>query len=179
MSPKFLLWTSLIIPWLSLFFIKKQEVKRFMPVAIFICLIGSSIFEMAYVYHWWELNQSLFFPFIITNVYYIFGAFLVGTIWIFHFTYGHFWRFLITNAVLDLALAYPINYFAEQLGIYRLVHFTNLNVFFLAMSLSIILYGYQLWQDEVLISPDKTENKHRIKGSLDLHRIFHIKDKAK
>ncbi|MFZ3591003.1 hypothetical protein ACOI1C_17545 [Bacillus sp. DJP31] len=34
MLSKVVLWTMLIAPWFSLFLLKKEDIKRFMPVAI-------------------------------------------------------------------------------------------------------------------------------------------------
>jgi hypothetical protein len=77
MLNKFIMWSFLIVPWLSLLLLKREVVKRYMPVAIFTALLVT-------IYN--ELGPSL-----ITFVPFVYGGFLVGTIWFFYFTFGKLW----------------------------------------------------------------------------------------
>jgi hypothetical protein len=89
---KFILLAMLILPWLSLIFINKYSLKRFMPVAILASLLVTIIFELGYVYSWWKVQAELVPWDKITSVPLVYGVFLVGTIWIFRFTFGRtFW----------------------------------------------------------------------------------------
>jgi hypothetical protein len=95
MLKQLILWGSLIVPWLSLLLLKKEIVKRYMPVAIFTALLVTIYNELGYTYQWWVVKERIF-P-IITYVPFVYGGFLVGTLWIFHITFGKFWLYLLTN----------------------------------------------------------------------------------
>jgi hypothetical protein len=56
---KFILLAMLILPWLSLIFINKHSLKRFMPVSILASLLVTIIFELGYVYNWWKVQVEL------------------------------------------------------------------------------------------------------------------------
>ncbi|QGQ98729.1 hypothetical protein EHS13_29540 [Paenibacillus psychroresistens] len=133
-----------------------------MPVAIFGSLLVTLQNELSYTFKWWVVEKTIF-PWVITYVPFVYGAFLVGTIWIFHFTFGRFWLYLITNIIMDLFFAFPMNYWFNKLKLYQLVNYTSWNVFFTFVGLSIVIYGYQLWQEGVLIKPAQEEDKRNTK----------------
>ncbi len=74
MSNKIILWILLIAPWLTLFFMKKEGIKRYIPVTIFTVLLVTIIYEIAYTYRWWELEVNIVPWGHITNVSYAYGT---------------------------------------------------------------------------------------------------------
>lgn len=113
MFNKIILWSSLILPWLSLFFMKKESIKRYMPVAIFVSLLVTILFEVAYTFKWWVMLDKIAPWGNITNVAFTYGTFLVGTIWIFYFTYRKFWAYMVTNILIDGIFAFGLSRFFE------------------------------------------------------------------
>jgi len=151
---KVLLWGMLILPWFTLFFLKKEGIKRYMPVALFASLLMTIYNVVAYNQKHWEINDTIIpwlKPLFVPG---IFGGFLIVTIWIFYYTYGRFWKYLITNMAADFMFAiFPIHYlFQEKLGIYQLTYITPLGRFTLFVIFAIVLYLYQLWQEEIFIA---------------------------
>lgn len=153
MLNKIVLWMVLILPWFSLIFLKKEAIKRYMPVAIFAGFLMVLYNNLAFNQKHWVIKvviipwlKPLFTPGVL-------GAFLVITIWIFYFTYGRFWLYLVTNIVLDFMFAvFPIHYlFQHKLGIYELVNITPWGRLSLFVFLAIIIYGYQKWLEEIFI----------------------------
>lgn len=155
MLSKVVLWIILIGPWLTLFFLKREDIKRFMPVAILASFLMVLYNLIAHNQNHWIIKVSILpwlKPAFASGV---LGAFLVITIWIFHFTYGKFWIYLITNIVLDFMFAiFPLHYLLqEKLKIYQLVNITPWGRFGIFVALSIIMYGYHSW-----LEVDPTEN---------------------
>jgi hypothetical protein len=144
-----LLWSSLILPWFSLLLLDKNTIKRYFPVAIFTALLVTIVFEMAYLLQWWELLVSIVPWGSITNVPFVYGMFFIGTIWIFHFTYGRFWLYLLTNLVIDAMQIFIFSRYMFQGWLYRLVNITELQVYILMVSISVMIYGYQMWQERL------------------------------
>ncbi|MBN8192646.1 hypothetical protein JI667_10810 [Bacillus sp. NTK074B] len=152
MSVKIILWLILIIPWLSLFLLNRKNVKRFMPVGIFASFLMVLYNLIAYNLEHWVINVSIIPALNPAFVSGVLGAFLVVTIWIFTYTFGHFWKYLLVNVIADFIFAvYPFHYILQDvLGVYQLIGISSLGRWCLFVILSVFIYGYQLWQEEVL-----------------------------
>ncbi|MCU9615177.1 hypothetical protein OEV98_16740 [Caldibacillus lycopersici] len=151
MFTKILLWVLLIAPWFTLFLLKKEDIKRYMPAAIFATLLMIIYNIIAANQHHWELNIRLISwlkPLFTSG---IFGAFPVITIWIFYFTYQRFWIYLLTNIILDFMFAvFPVHYLLQDvLGIYHLETTTTWERFIIFVVESVIIYGYFKWQEGI------------------------------
>ncbi len=151
MIAKTILWMMLIVPWISLFFLKKERIKRFMPVAIFASFLMVLYNLIAYNQQHWEIKVAIlpwlkpaFTPGIL-------GGFLIITIWIFHYTYGRFRAYVVTNVILDFMFTvFPFHYvFQEKLGVYQLINITPWGRFALLVTLSLVIYGYHTWQESI------------------------------
>lgn len=147
-----------------------------MPVGILAALLITIILEMGYVYNWWTILEGLF-PWEHFITYPLtFGIFLVGAVWIFHFTYDKsFWVYILTNAVVDAFHAFVMVNVFVYFGIYRLDRMGNFGIFMLIFPLALIIYAYQKWQEGVLI---KTNEKGR-EFEIDLKKPLQRKEKAK
>lgn len=154
---KILLWTLLIAPWFTLFLIKKENIKRFMPAALCASYLMIIYNVVADNQKHWIINETLIpglKPLFLSGV---FGVFPVITLWVFHYTYGKFWNYLIINIILDFMFAvFPIHYlFQEVLGIYDLVNITPWRRFILFVFFSIVIYGYYKWQEGIFNTKPK------------------------
>jgi hypothetical protein len=155
---KLMLWATLILPWISLLLMKKEAIKRYMPVTIFISLIMTIIFEIAYTYDWWTIHEYTLPWGYITDVSFLYGLFAVGTLWIFYLTFHKFWAYVLTNLGLDAFFSFlGLTWFVENMGI-ATIHIDRWIIFVLYFFLSFVIYGYQKWQEKIFISPS---GKHR------------------
>lgn len=144
-----LLWTALIVPWLTLFFMRTENIKRYMPVSIFASLLVTVLYEIAYTYNWWELNEYLVPWGYITNVSFVYGAFPVGTVWIFCFTYRNFKVYMVTNIIVDAVFAFGILQLTGWMGIDEFINLPKWGVFLIMLFLALIIYLYQRWQEGI------------------------------
>lgn len=60
MLNKIILWIIFIGPWLTLFFLKKEEIKRYMPAAIFATLLMVLYNVYAFNEKHWEIHEVIF-----------------------------------------------------------------------------------------------------------------------
>jgi hypothetical protein len=145
---KLILLVMLILPWLSLIFINKHSMKRFMGVAILASLIVTIIFEIGYVYDWWKVLVEITPWDEVTSVPLVYGVFLIGTIWVFHITFDRkFWVYMLTNIFVDGFYSFIALNILIRLGIYKLVNMGNFGIFIMMISIAVIIYPYQKWQD--------------------------------
>ncbi|NQD65018.1 hypothetical protein HP456_03700 [Bacillus haikouensis] len=99
MSNQMILWSIFIVPWFTLFLMKKEDVKRYMPVGLFAIFTSALILEAGVSLEWWKYNETAF-P--LQNISYLYGAIPVATMWIIKFTYGRFWLFVVADFLLNL-----------------------------------------------------------------------------
>ncbi|MEC1526208.1 hypothetical protein P9D43_30025, partial [Neobacillus niacini] len=104
----------IIIPWLSVLFMDKKSLFRFLPVASFVNLFISVFSVISNKRRWW-VNKNPLSP---GNVdfSYILGPYFVATLWIFKLTYGNFPKYFITNVLLNTLNAFPMAYVWEKVG---------------------------------------------------------------
>jgi hypothetical protein len=145
MSNQTLLWASFVLFWLSLIFLKKEEIRRYMPVALFGGLISTIVIEMGITLHWWATIETVF-PLVNMPIF-NYGAYFVGIIWIFRFTYGHFWLFFASNLIIDSILIFFLTTWFIRRGIVEIYDITNFQMLAMATIQALLLYGYQMWQE--------------------------------
>lgn len=148
MSNQVISWSFILIPWLTLLFMKKEEVKRFMPVALFTVVTSTVIYELGTTYKLWSIREAAYplhqmFPA-------IYGAFPVLVMWIFRFTFGSFWSYLATNAVIDIVWAYILFPWFVRIGVLEFLNAKTL-IYSFTVGHAILLYGYQMWQEDTLV----------------------------
>ena len=149
MSNKLILWLMLIVPWLTLFFMKKEGIKRYISVTIFTTLLATIFFEMAYTYKWIEIMVAIVPWGHISNVSLVYGPFFITTLWVFYFTFGKFWRYLVTNIVIDVIGAFLITYIFELRKISQLVSLSELHLVLIMVAVALISYGFQIWYQKL------------------------------
>lgn len=160
-------WSLFALPLLSLFFIGKENLKRYMPVALFVTVINTLFYQAAYHFNWWR-EKGIFSWDQMIPVHWIYCAYLAATLWIFRFTYGRFWLYLLVNLLLDggyTYLWYPIQ---QQLGLAATdITMSPLTTYALMTGVAIVIYGYQIWQESIF--KEKTERRDQWRR-LHLHR---------
>ena len=148
-----LLWASIILPWLTLVFLKKEDIKRYMPVALFGALMTTIVGETALAMKWWVIKDSIFPFYHLPTLTY--GGFPVGIIWIFKFTNKRFFLFMLVNLAFDFGLAATWDKLLVSRGILEIVNATPSQLLVQDIINAALLYRFQMWQEEVLTSPEQ------------------------
>lgn len=160
MSNQTLMWSILVLPWLSLAFMKKDAIKRFMPVALLSALTSVLVVEMGENLGWFAYGESA--DPLRTGYYIIFGLNIVTTIWLFYFLYGQFWRYMIIDTVLNFGFIYLFHvYFLGSRGLFQEVGITPFTNALIPTVDGILLYGYQLWQEGIFVPAERTATVRR------------------
>lgn len=142
MSNQFILWSMFIVPWMTLAFMKRAEIKRYIPVGLFAGLTSTIIHDVGVSLGFWVVGEVAF-PFNSLHTY-LFGLLPVLTMWVFKFTNGRFWLYMGTNAVLDLGFNFILfGYLLPYLGILSLVGITSFQGWFITLGHAVIVYGFQ------------------------------------
>lgn len=145
MYNQIILWGTLIIPWLTLFFIPKDDIKRYIAAGLLSTILSIIVIETGIRYAWWSILQTTF-PFSVMPTY-VYGFFPIIPIWILKYTYGRFWLYLTIDTLLNIVFAFAVLPWFSQLGI---VNFdASLIVLVFESIIAIILYSFQIWQEDI------------------------------
>lgn len=148
MSNQLVLWSILILPWLSLIFVPQKDIKRYMPAALFTALTNIIIVDMGVSWNWWTIKESVY-P--LNEILPLAFAFLAIEIWILKYTYGKFILFVFTEASLSLVFVLLIQPWLSQRGIWIRINVTNFLAYVPAIFQFILIYLYQMWQEDELV----------------------------
>ncbi|MGE8206663.1 hypothetical protein ACQKP0_19320 [Heyndrickxia sp. NPDC080065] len=131
-----------LLSWLSLPFLGRRNIKRFLPASILIVLIEGINVQVGKKRKWWVFYNkpnSYFsgeFPF---NI----GPHLVGSMWILKWTFGNFKRFILLNAIVDAFFTFPLIRFLKKLKVATLVRINNWQFFLYIFYKAFLLYWFQ------------------------------------
>jgi len=155
MSNQVILWSMLILPWFTFLFLKKEDIKYYMPVAIFSGFTSAIISEAGAVLGFW-INQETTYP-LSQIMPFDLGLNVVITIWIFKYTYRRFWIYLIINTILDIGFNFFLfNQFFSSRGILYFVGISPFQSLLITLTHALLLYGYQIWQEDALFVSEKS-----------------------
>ncbi|MBG9548920.1 hypothetical protein ACOSZF_05170 [Cytobacillus firmus] len=132
----------LVIPWLTIVFLPKKSFNKFSTVSVFAGILVLILSTLAIPFKWWTVEGGHFKK-LLNDLTFILGPFFIGTLWIFHFTFGSFKKYLAVNAIMDLLFAYPLNYLYQRFKLYKLEKFKPIHIFLFFTSYAWIIYGYQ------------------------------------
>jgi len=146
----------LVLPWSTLFFMPKKDIKRWMPAALFIMVTTTIIVDVGVRWKVWETYENIY-P-LSEMISFTYGALPIGAMWILKFTYGRFWLYASVQVVFSLVFILFVLPFLHRRGIFVWLD-TNalggIGVFTTTVGHFISLYLYQLWQDEALVLPER------------------------
>lgn len=148
MSNSSLLWSTFILPWLTLFFINQNELKRFLPVAWFTTVLNVLLYELGISLHLWNVAETVY-P-LTTTPPFFFGAYPVMTLWIFTLSYSRFGLYMTLNVIADAIFAFLFIPWLSARGIAYNSSLNYLAVFLAAISQAVIIYLYQISQEKSL-----------------------------
>lgn len=144
-----LLLLMLVFSWLSLTLMGKNSVKRFLPAGIFIALITRWENAVAKKRTWWWWYEKLH-PKLPGSLPFVWGPFMIGSMWILKLTYGKFFRYLILNLAVDSIFTFIlVDKWLTKWGIASLVRMKKIQLSLLLFIDSILLYGFQYLIEKV------------------------------
>lgn len=163
MLARLILWAGLILSWITIFFIPKENVRKYSPAAILGALCVSIVYMFAYYFGWWKLKKVIFPWARIIDFTFILGPFFVGTIWVYHLTYKvGFLAYTFINILLDAFFSFKFLPILEKLGVIKIKRISHLSIFGLMQLVSYIIYSYQKWIDSGELNTTVSNNRSRI-----------------
>ncbi len=76
-------WIIFILSWITIIFIKRDKLKRYMPAALFTAISSGVIYQIGNALQFWDLKDVIYSLL-------AYGPLPVAALWILRFTYGRF-----------------------------------------------------------------------------------------
>ena len=115
-----------------------------MPVALLAMVTTSIVVESGITLGLWNVRETAY-P-LNHTLSYVYGMAPVVAMWLFKFAFKRFWLYLTTDAVFNLGFAFLLTPWLAGRGIKDLFA-SKFSVFLIVTALSILLYMYQIWQE--------------------------------
>jgi hypothetical protein len=156
-SNQVILWSMLLLPWVTLFFMPREDIKRWMPAALFVIVTNTLIVDVGVTWKIWETHENTY-P-LNEMISFVYGALPIGAMWILKYTYGRFWLYTAAQILGSLVLILLVQPILHKRGIFVWIDedalagigaFTTTVVHFLSV------YIYQMWQDDILLRSKRT-----------------------
>jgi hypothetical protein len=144
---KFLLPAIMILSWLTLPLLGKENIKRFLPTSILMSTLVAWEGRVARKRKWWWFFVKVH-PKLPGGFPLEWGPFLIGSMWILRFTYGKFLLYMLLNLLIDTLFTYPFVRLLQNLRIATLVRLKKYQLSMLFFVKSLILYGLQMIREK-------------------------------
>ncbi len=143
-----LLLLMFVLSWLSFPLIGKESIKRFLPAGLFISLIVTIEDVIARKRKWWWWYEKII-PNLSGIVPFLWGPFLIGSMWILKLTYGRFTLYTIINFFVDSIFTFFMVDWLKKLGIASLIRLPKYQLSMLFFVKSLLLYSFQYIKEKI------------------------------
>ncbi|WP_374724683.1 hypothetical protein [Calidifontibacillus erzurumensis] len=135
-----------MFPWISMLFMRKREVEKYLYSVIFISFLTKAIDKFGEKRKWWRFYKGI--SLFNSMDFFIMGPYLVSSFWMLKWFYGKFVRYLVMNVLMQSVFAYlgGVEY-AERFKIFKLVRISKWQYILSTFIRAIALYGFQYFSD--------------------------------
>lgn len=151
-----LLLAILIVPWLTIPFVGRDSLRRFMPAAIFIAIVTKVLDGFGKKRKWWKFYHGI--SLLNSMDFVILGPYMVSSIWLLKVTYGKFLTYFFSNKIIHiLFIIFGLRYIGA-LKIFTLKKMNKFQYWTTHMVRAFALYAFQ-FINEYLQKPNHTRTE--------------------
>ncbi|MEH6907766.1 hypothetical protein [Neobacillus drentensis] len=132
----------ILIPWLSLLFIGKRNMRRYSFSGIFIVIFEIINHLYGHKRNWWKFYDKRK-AFIKDELPFSVGPYMPISMWLLKYSFGNFKKFVLLNAISDGLFAFIIIDVLKKLKIVRLNRLSHFQFFIYLHYKAYLLYGVQ------------------------------------
>ena len=132
----------ILIPWLSLLFLGKRNLKRYSVAGVFIVFFEILNHLYGHKRSWWKFydKRNSFFK---DELPWSVGPYMPLSMWILKFSYGNFKRFILLNVISDGLFAFLFIDIFKRLKLVGLNRLNHIQFFIYLHYKAYLLYGVQ------------------------------------
>jgi hypothetical protein len=151
-----LLWVGMLIfSWLTLPLLGRNALKKYLPSAIFICILTKTLDIFGKRKKWWRFYKGIS-P-LDSMDFFNFGPYFVTSLWILKLTYGKFPLYLITNTILHILFIFKGLKYMKRFRILSLDKLTKFQYLAIDFFRALLLYAFQYIKDTLHFHRTKDE----------------------
>lgn len=131
-----------LLSWLSLCFLDKRHIKRFLPASVLIFFVEALNVQFGKKRKWWVFYNK---PksYVSGEMPFNIGPFFALSIWILKGSYGNLKRFLLINAIIHAFFAFILMKIMKKIKVLKLVRINGFQFFIYYFYKAFLLYGFQ------------------------------------
>ncbi|GGA72387.1 hypothetical protein [Ornithinibacillus halotolerans] len=132
----------IVVPWLTLLFVGKRNMKRYSVAGIFIVVFEIVNHIYGYKHQFWKFFDKKR-SFLKDELPFSLGPYMPLSIWLLKYSHGNFKKFLLLNVLADGIFAFVIMDILAKFKIIKLKKLNKLQFFFYIHYKAYLLYGIQ------------------------------------
>lgn len=156
MNNQVLLWAMFIIPWLSLFFMKKEDIKRYMPAGLFSSFLLMILQEAGVANDWWYFRETIY-PLLGVFTPFTESVDIIIPMWVLKYTYGQFGYYILAQILGNVGFFFFLLPWYASRGIMSWPAYAGLIAFSFSVIINLLVYRFHMWQEGVFDHLEKTE----------------------
>jgi len=149
-SSRLILIIIFVLSWLTLPLLGREAFKKYLPSAIFMCILTKVLDEYGKRKKWWRFYKGIppLDSFDIFNL----GPYLITSLWMLKLTYGKLRIFLISNTLLHIVFIFGGLKYMKRFKILSLVKLTKVQYLVIDFIRAVILYAFQYNKEKLKTS---------------------------
>ena len=145
---RLILIVMVLLSWSSLLFLGRQDLKKYLPAALFIGFVTKITHKIAQKRKWWRFEESIH-PKISGEDTWAWGLFFPTTLWILKLSFGRIWSYITYNFVLHTSFVYLLLSLLKRLKIVSLVKLSKRQYLLVLFCREILLYLFQFSKEYI------------------------------
>jgi hypothetical protein len=152
-NSKLLLAAMFILPWITIPFLCRQALKKYLPAAIFMGIFTKILNIIGERKKWWRFYEGT--PPLNSMDFFNFGPYFVTSLWMLKWTYKKFILYLISNTILHILFIFLGLKYIERFRIISLVKLTKFQYLAIDFFRALLLYAFQWMKDNLFTKQNK------------------------
>jgi hypothetical protein len=128
-------------------FYEKQDIKRYMPAALFTTVTSAIIYDIGSGLNLWDIKYNIYPFHHLLPLMFSFNP--VSTLWLLKFFYKKFWIYSGIQFLLSIGFSFVLQPWLQKRGIWVNVEATSLTVLLINIPHFLIIYFYHMWQEGI------------------------------
>ncbi|WP_246938863.1 hypothetical protein [Bacillus pinisoli] len=133
----------ILLPWLTVPFLGRNTIKRFVPGASLMSLYVFLEGILAEKRKWWWFSFNVK-PNVLAELPLILGPFFIGSFWILKYTFGNLRLYILVNLLVDSFFTYIGLGVLKKIGYASLIKLSKSQLSLLFLVKSIVMYSSQV-----------------------------------
>jgi hypothetical protein len=136
-----------VVSWLSLFFMKKDDIKRLIPAGLFSSFLLVILQEVGVANNWWYFRETIYPLAVFTP--FTESVDVILPMWVLKYTFGRFWYYMLAQTAGNVVFFFIVLPWFDRRGIMSWPNYAGLIAISFSTVINVIVYRFYMWQEGV------------------------------